>query len=101
MPKTHRSARQARQWAFTLRLRWLKADAAVWVGHELVLATWELDIVVIVKSQGETDVLLPRHGHRGEDHFFIWLNIAHQRGEAGTVDPSARSTGMHDHPWIK
>jgi hypothetical protein len=39
-------------------LRWLITVAAVWVGHELVLATWELDIVVIVKSQGETDVLL-------------------------------------------
>ena len=42
-----------------LRLWWLKTDAAVWVGHELVLATRDVDIHVIVKSQGETDDVLP------------------------------------------
>ena len=38
-------------------MRWLITDAAIWVGHELVLATWDVDVHVIVKSQGETGVL--------------------------------------------
>jgi hypothetical protein len=43
-------------------VRWFKTDAAVRVGHELVLATWKLDIVAIVKSQDETGVLQTRLG---------------------------------------
>jgi hypothetical protein len=34
----------------------------VWVGQKLVLATRDVDIHVIVKSQGETDVLLVQRG---------------------------------------
>jgi hypothetical protein len=49
-------------------VQWLKTDAA----GVLVLATWDVDIHVIVKPQGETDdVLSPAMAIGGGPFFFF------------------------------
>jgi hypothetical protein len=100
-------------------LRWLITDAAIWVGHELVLATWDVDVHVIVKSQAETGVLrdlnpcnplilrLPcnravaaRQGYRGHRQISKMKAAPPSQSKGGVATATLRPQGDTELTWI-